>query len=501
MSYDQQYRFTGNFLELIKILYNNPNSIDEKLLPLILETFNIETALGTDLDRLGNFVGVSRDFQETDEDYRAKISSYMGGYDLQPTQAGLEFLADELVGVRPTIYEYPTIDFTDIFGRSHPGIMMSFTVDQVNSLSEEIGAFRRFALNYKAAGVPMLIGTFHQLLEQYLEAITDTYLQGRLYNFPEITNIIYPEGTWDITNWDESTWDHEVHFSDQEFLGRPESRFIENYLETLMDTLLQNLKYFFTETYSESLDDSDRAIGIGLFDHAFGGWDKTTWDDFGRWDQEVLELLDTIDFDGIIKETETVIAGDLMMQIYYTGNLQILEQYLIALSEPIAFDGTLFIEVEHGKWDYGKWDEDYWDMGWLDTLLANVKPTLPDQLVSNITELAYKMIADMNYDEDYIGSLIDTELLNGLLQHSDSVSDLTDTYLLNGSIKESENPFSGTTSPTLHLITSHWDVGVSTVGYGKVGSAKVGYEDGGGKWDIAKWDDDSLIHHVMEDYV
>lgn len=358
MSYNQKYKYSGNLLEVINSIYNSFDKLDSDQL-LLFTTFIIDSSLGNDLDKLGKLVGVMRAPQENDDNFRIRIQAYVEGYNLQPTRSGYEFLATELVGYQPTIYEYPDIDFTPIFGKTHPGLMISFTSSQINSESELIGNFRNFALAYKAAGIPMLIGNFSQFNENYQETILDILREK--YGFQEKTNPALFSGVWDTTNWDESSWETDIDFWDgstDSFYIRPESRYFDILLESnIIDLMLRNEKYFLSDSYLELLDDSKRSVKSGMFD-------------------SLNSLNESIGFTGNLYPVDSLAVLDPMM-IYYIGNLFFVEQYLTVILDQITRKGKKLLNEAHGVWDYARWDDSLWDMNLLDfiSILKNLKYT------------------------------------------------------------------------------------------------------------------------------
>jgi hypothetical protein len=158
------YSFGTTFNEVLKAIENTLSSID-LLLPYLENILDIDTVIGSDLDNLGTFLRILRYPNQSDEDYRTRLKGWLDSPEIKPSVQSIIGLAETLIGITPTIHEYPEFDFTSQIGKSHPGIWVGFTSAEIVTYGDLINEFILQAQNFKAAGIPLFWGVFEENAE------------------------------------------------------------------------------------------------------------------------------------------------------------------------------------------------------------------------------------------------------------------------------------------------------------------------------------------------
>ena len=126
--------------ELVNSIENSAHTIDSYIVDLV-SYFDINVAVGNDLDMIGDILGLKRTDGNTDEEFRNRVLTHISVINEKPTGQSIIDAADRILGFQPSILEYPAFDFTPLTGKTHPGILINFTVAQLNTFAEEIEEF------------------------------------------------------------------------------------------------------------------------------------------------------------------------------------------------------------------------------------------------------------------------------------------------------------------------------------------------------------------------
>jgi hypothetical protein len=229
------YKFGISFNELIKSIEHAFDAVTP-LLDYLEGRLDIDTIVGSDLDDLGSFVKIVRDVDQTDEQYRTRLKGWLDFPDSKPNSSSIIGLAQDIVGVTPTILEYPAFDFTWLIGRTHPAIWVKFSFTDLATYSDEIADFSLLVKNFKAAGVPLFVGGILDTLAETITNINDNsvYDIGFIFGLFESLNAEFTG--WDVENWGEAVWDGNPYIRDL-FIG-PAPEFREILGDILIDTFL-----------------------------------------------------------------------------------------------------------------------------------------------------------------------------------------------------------------------------------------------------------------------
>lgn len=186
------------FLELIRISLEGL----EKDITLLQESFDINTAEGSDLEFIGRTFNVDRKQNESDANYRNRIIDFLVDYvERAIIIDGIDIIAQDIMGISPDVKEYPAFDFTNLTGQSYPGVLIDFSSSEILADLENFKEFRRIVLDYKPAGVPYFIGA----IEYFTELITSIIDMGSPLSI-KIGLIEQLRSGWDIDLWDQATW-------------------------------------------------------------------------------------------------------------------------------------------------------------------------------------------------------------------------------------------------------------------------------------------------------
>jgi len=194
---------------------------------LLVKLFNIDTAVGKDLEDIGSLFAVRRRDSENEQDYRDRILDFVTDIISKAVIVdGIDIIAQETIGISPVVTEYPAFDFTGLTGKSGPGVLVDFTSAEIATNYEQFKEFRRIVLDFKLAGVPYFVGAIEFFSDLFSAGVTEAdltmILEGILgSSFYDRTNPVFPIAEWDTDKWGESTFDTYAYFVDWLEIGVP----------------------------------------------------------------------------------------------------------------------------------------------------------------------------------------------------------------------------------------------------------------------------------------
>lgn len=309
--------------EFIDSIEQSIHTVDDYIADLI-SYFDINTAVGNDIDNIGEILGLKRNDGNSDEEYRNRLLTHISVINEKPTGQSIIDAADRILGFQPSILEYPAFDFTSLTGKTHPGILINFTVAQLNAFADEIEEFGNDVRRIKAAGVATFVGHLKSLIENYAGPFDDSQLLFGA-GFTDKTNAIYT-GKFDTTVFDYGKFEDETHFIDEFITPLATKLLTEDYIGSLVDEISFVGTLNLTETYSGSLVDTISHVGVLSLNESY-----------------LASLIDTIAFTGIKTISEIFSATPLVTS-----------SNKMASTFDIGFSSVGFAKVGAGAGDIGE---------------------------------------------------------------------------------------------------------------------------------------------------
>lgn len=475
-------------LDSIKTIFLNINIDTENL----FDAFSVDTALGIDLDHIGNLFSIKRNSGESDIDYRARLILFLGDHDKRALAIGdITELSQRILGIDPlAVREYPDFNFIHHTGRTHPGVHVEYTVAQIETYLNEFKIFRDIIQLYKAVGVPFIIGPIEFLTEIYTSFYNFGLLIG-LHFQPNEKLFEFPIARFDSAGegFNYGSFDTQgVIAIDHWGSNVP---FLQSYelITDIIDIIKLIGTLFVVESYSETIGE-DLLVGLGFKEGLHKGYDVQR---FGSGFDNDFEIIDTFQIKDIAlplgNELLSVYSDTILLNPYgyftelvssFVDTIKIPSDMKVILTELIS----TYVDTIKAPSGMKVFLSELL-LTFVDTKYLNVKISR-DETVSSILEVMINSI-------------------KALL--SETISTLVDTFLGEPSLEFTEDPYTGATVSTSRLVSSHFDRGLSMIGLAKIGETTGVHQFYvGGKveahagFNVARFDHTTPIIHLEEEY-
>ena len=507
-------------LSSMRTVFSDISDNAEKL----LEAFNLNLAVGNNLDNIGALFSVNRKSGESDIDFRARMILFLGDHDKRALAIGdITTLSQRIIGIPPlAVREYPDFNFIHHTGKTHPGVHIEYTVSDIETYLDEFKNFRDIIQLYKAVGVPFIIGPIEFLTEVYTSFYTE-YLRVGIHFQPNEELYKFPIGRFDIAGagFNQSVFEETVialdhwgaqipfisftdlvtvyndtfkailkllvtdlvtvyndifkailnlKFSDPVTVYSDIFKAILKLLTTdsvnvYSDTFHAILKRLITESYSEVIRE-DLLLGLGLYEHIHSGMDAQRFD-VSRFDSDRHLIIDTFSIKDItLPFTETVVAF-ITSEVISTDTKGYFAELIPFIDLVDIFKGiwTKDLGTERiGGFDVDKFDVSKFETTFQDFILLIVIKSFTELLsvYSDTIRLNPKGIFT-----ELVSSIVDTPLIPSDMKVllTELLNTLVDTLLNKIKAILTESPYAGTSGGTTNIVSAvPLKIGSGTVG-------------------------------------